>query len=122
MNSDGMEDGFLGDHHPTSAAACTGDLPPEGDIAVLLDGLRHLRRKRDLLGKVYQTASGVDPGILYATECLDHVEALLFGIDGLAVLQFEDGLVRTDAHIEVAVGGGLLEKRDMPRMEHIITT
>ena len=62
------------------------------------------------------------PRLLYALECLDHVEALLLGVDGLAVLQFEDGLVRTDAHIEVAVGGGLLEKRDMPRMEHIITT
>ena len=75
-----------------------------------------------ILGKVHDAAAGIDKGILDVTYGLDHIKAFAFGVDGLAVLEVADGLVGTDADVEVAVSGCLFEEGHMSGVEHVVAT
>ena len=79
-------------------------------------GLHQIER----IEKVEHAAAGVDVGIGDVADGLDHIEALLLGVDGLAVFQLLDGAVGAYAHVEVAVARGLLEEGHMARMEHVV--
>ena len=79
-------------------------------------GLHQIER----IEKVEHAAAVVDVGIGDVADGLDHIEALLLGVDGLAVFQLLDGAVGAYAHVEVAVARGLLEEGHMARMEHVV--
>ena len=74
------------------------------------------------LHEVQHAAARVDEGIRHIADGLDHIQAFLFRIDRLAVLQLLDGLVRADTHIQVAVTRRLLEERHVPGMEHVVAS
>jgi len=64
----------------------------------------------------------VDPGVGDVAAGFDHVEAFLFGINGISAFQVANGGIGAEADVEVAVGGGFLEKGNVAAVEHVVTT
>ena len=75
----------------------------------------------DLLLEVHDAAPRTHPRILDAAQRLDHVEPFRLGIDRAPPLEFEDRAVAPQPHVEVTVGGRLLEEGDVSRMQEIVT-
>ena len=72
--------------------------------------------------EVHDAASAIDPRILDAFECLDHVEAFGVGIDGFPGFESENRGVAADADVEIAELGGFFKKRYVPAVEHVVAT
>ena len=93
-----------------------------GCVAILVDKKDIRTQFAQLFLEIHQARTYIYPCIFDRFQGLDHVKALLVGVDGFARFQLVDGLVGTEADIEITMGSGFLKKRHMPRMEHVITT
>ena len=72
--------------------------------------------------KVHHSATGIDIGIFHVSDALDHKQALLLGIDGLAVLVTQIGLIGAYAYIQIAVLSRLTEELYMAAVQQIVAT
>ena len=72
--------------------------------------------------EVEVSASAVHKSILYVSYSTDHEKAFLFREHRFVVLQFADGGIRTDAHVEPAVIGRLSEKFDVAAVQKVVAT
>ena len=72
--------------------------------------------------EVEVSASAVHKSILYVSYSTDHEKTFLFREHRFVVLQFADGGIRTDAHVEPAVIGRLSEKFDVAAVQKVVAT
>ena len=72
--------------------------------------------------EIQYAVSGVDICILHITDALYHEQTFLLRIHRLVILVVQDGLVRTDTHIQIPILRCLAEKLHMPRVQQVITS
>lgn len=81
-------------------------------------GLHDVQRGHE----VHHPAPRVDIRILHIADALHHEQALLFAVDGLAVLVAQVRLVAPDTYVQVAILRRLPEKLHMTAMQQVVTT
>lgn len=93
-----------------------------GRMAVLVDDEKGWLDRMELVQKIHDAGAFVDVDFSDARQCLDHVPAFVLIVDGPPVLEPVDRDVRPDADVEFPIGGGFLQERDMPAVEHVEAT